>query len=68
MSRQQIQPGMKVRVSRDESHGIKFGAVCRVTEVYEDGDCGVRGPLISDDWCTTQYVDQSLCKPLKKQS
>lgn len=61
-----IQPGMQVRVGRNEHHGIKFGAICRVLEIYPDGDCKVDGPLISDDWCTYQYVDQSLCSPIKK--
>lgn len=64
--RKVITEGMQVRVARDWSHGIKFGAVCRVTAVYKDGDCAVSGPLIDEDWCPTQYVDQALCTPLKK--
>lgn len=68
MSRKPIVPGMTVRVARSEYHGIKFGALCRVLEVYADGDCKVVGPLMDDSWTPTQYVDQSKCKPVKKVS
>lgn len=61
-----IQPGMQVRVGRDSYHGIKFGAVCRVIEVFSDGDCEVSGPTHDDYYQTSQYVDQSLCSPIKK--
>lgn len=57
-------PGMRVRVGRAEYHGIKFGAICTVREVADDGDCLVHGP-VGAGWGPYQWLDQQLCKPVK---
>lgn len=66
MAKQKIEPGMQVRVGRAHYHGIKFGAVCRVVQVFSDGDCEVSGPTHSDWAQSSQSLCQSLCKPVKR--
>lgn len=68
MKRKQIKVGMLVRVGRDNYHGIRFGGVCRVTEVFDDGDCYVDGPTMPGWDQRGQAVAQSLCKPAKQAS
>lgn len=68
MKRKQIKVGMLVRVGRDDYHGVRFGAVCRVKEVYDDGDCEVYGPIMPGWDSRGQSVAQSLCKPAKQAS
>ena len=45
-----IKDGMRVRVKRDDSHGIMFGAVCVVAERGWIGEWVVVGPAIDRSW------------------
>lgn len=49
-------PGDRVRVARAEWHGIKFGAVCRVVRIFDDGDMEVFGPV---QWASGEFVHLS---------
>lgn len=64
--RKQFVPGQLVRVGRDEWHGIKFGAVCRVIRDCGDGDIEVTGPTAYDFDQSSQYVDGANCKLAKQ--
>lgn len=54
------QPGDRVRVARAHWHGIKFGAVCRVVCIFDDGDMKVYGPI---QWARepVQLGNQIVC-------
>lgn len=61
-----FQLGSKVRVCRDNYHGIKFGAVCTVTDNTDFlGDVLVKGP-VSPGWDAEQYVDPNHLKLAKQ--
>lgn len=60
-----VQPGSRVRPGRASWHGIKFGAVCRVIEVYGDGDILVSGPTLNGFNKLNQVVDGTNCKVAK---
>lgn len=48
-------------------HGIKFGALCRVLEVFpKDNEALVTGPVQDSSWNTNQHVSLSLIKPAKQ--
>lgn len=58
--------GSKVRVCRDNYHGIKFGAVCTVVDdTLCLGDVMVSGPT-GPGWNDTQYIDPNHLKLAKQ--
>lgn len=54
-------PGDRVRVARAHWHGIKFGAVCRVVHIFDDGDMEVTGPIQWRGDRAVQLGNQIVC-------
>jgi hypothetical protein len=69
----EIKAGMRVRVKRDDDHGIMFGAVCSVHGTNWAGEWQVSGPAIREGWgwaskrgdTITQSVSADLLIPVK---
>lgn len=67
-----IKVGDKVRVSRKPGdgweHGIKFGAVCTVMEVFPNlNEVRVTGPVMgTDEWERDQYISMESIKLAKQ--
>lgn len=74
MAKRVLKVGDIVRVGRcpNEYHGVKFGALLRIEQVFEDGDASVvrlsdNADPIGKDWAQDgQYVDLGLLKYAKQ--